>query len=160
METEPLKVSFYISRCILVKQFFAPREEDYELPSDGRDPEPSKIREQDVSLSLGASPRSAKPLVKYPCRAKAIYSYEGNPDDPHEISFNKNEIIDVSDVSGRWWIGMNKKVDTGIIPSNYCILIQVLCFLGGYNELKCRVMNETFAPEEILQSSFTSECDF
>lgn len=56
-------------------------------------------------------------------KAKALYAYTASPDDPNELSFTKNEILDIVDKQGKWWHARKADGTVGIAPSNYLQII-------------------------------------
>ncbi|KDN42979.1 hypothetical protein K437DRAFT_287324 [Tilletiaria anomala UBC 951] len=59
----------------------------------------------------------------YGYKARALYAYSANADDPAEISFAKGDILDIVDNSGKWWQARKPDGTTGIVPSNYMQLL-------------------------------------
>ncbi|KAJ2007719.1 Transmembrane osmosensor [Coemansia thaxteri] len=52
-------------------------------------------------------------------KARALYPYDANPDDPNEVSITKEEVMLVIDDSGKWWQVKKEDGSVGIAPSNY-----------------------------------------
>ncbi|KAK6455607.1 high osmolarity signaling protein SHO1 [Scheffersomyces xylosifermentans] len=61
--------------------------------------------------------------ITFRYRAKALYSYDANPDDINEISFIKDEVMEVDDIDGKWWQARRSNGQVGICPSNYVKLL-------------------------------------
>jgi hypothetical protein len=61
------------------------------------------------------------PVVLQPQQttAVALHPYTANPEDPNELSFAKDEVLEILNKSGNWWQAKKQDGTIGIVPSNY-----------------------------------------
>lgn len=76
-------------------------------------------KESKVALS---APEAYSPTIP-PSISKiyvnALHPYQANPEDPNELSFNKDEQLEILNKSGNWWQAKKSDGSIGIVPSNY-----------------------------------------
>ncbi|KAI9489110.1 hypothetical protein BDB00DRAFT_876779 [Zychaea mexicana] len=63
-------------------------------------------------------PQAHQEHQKFPT-ASALHSYQANPEDPNELTFSKDETLEILDRKGNWWQAKKADGSVGIVPSNY-----------------------------------------
>jgi len=56
-------------------------------------------------------------------RYKALYAYTSEPNVPTELSFAKDEILDVVNQHDKWWVARKADGTTGCVPPNFLQMI-------------------------------------
>ncbi|KAJ1555702.1 Leucine-rich repeat serine/threonine-protein kinase 2 [Cladochytrium tenue] len=87
---------------------------------NGPPTEPPRTQQSHATVEAGSinlDPNSSDVVA----RAVALYSYTANPEDPKEIGFEKDTLLDIIDKSGRWWLARYPRADGstafGIAPN-------------------------------------------
>ncbi|KAI9149826.1 Transmembrane osmosensor [Blastocladiella emersonii ATCC 22665] len=82
-------------------------------------------QQQQPANDAGSEVGSSVESLVFAYRAKALFAYAANPEDPQEVSFDKDEIMDIANPHGnRWWQARRANGQVGIVPSNYLQLLQ------------------------------------
>ena len=60
---------------------------------------------------------------KYTYRAKSIESYDAPSNHPNQLSFARDEMLEVRPTAGGWWPARNEKGDRGVVASDSFVLL-------------------------------------
>ncbi|KAF8132174.1 hypothetical protein K438DRAFT_1998590 [Mycena galopus ATCC 62051] len=76
---------------------------------------------QRLDESTGLAPPSdlAEQALVYKYKAKARVSYTADVSDPNELSFRKDEVLEIAHKRGRWLVARKADGSTGIAPSTF-----------------------------------------
>ncbi|KAA8913149.1 hypothetical protein FN846DRAFT_886829 [Sphaerosporella brunnea] len=96
-----------------VLEFLDPIGQPGQRPPPPPPPPPSR-------RSAAVQPR----FIAQPYFVKALCSYKAERDDGNELSFKKDEVLEIVKVSRRWWQARSESGETGIVPSNFLISLQ------------------------------------
>ncbi|KAL0062709.1 hypothetical protein AAF712_010404 [Marasmius tenuissimus] len=70
----------------------------------------------ETNVDRSTSPTAPAAQTDVICKARALYPYIASPEDYNELSFTKNEILEILDETGKWWRA--RKLD-GTIGSKF-----------------------------------------
>ncbi len=76
-----------------------------------------------TSVYSSQSSMVTSPQISFTHLAKAIAAYERAATPGDELSFARNEVLEVSLVTKGWWVARKADGGTGIVPSNFLELL-------------------------------------
>ncbi|KAI8380521.1 hypothetical protein EDC96DRAFT_472810 [Choanephora cucurbitarum] len=102
------------------KHHYASPEPQYASPIVPQQPPISMAAHPSPAASVSASFATAlSPTPPVIVTAVALHPYTANPEDPNEISFVRDETLEILNRSGNWWQARKSDGTVGIVPSNY-----------------------------------------
>ena len=87
---------------------------------------PSTLADDVRSMAALAKELAYGKVVEFPFRAKALHDFYqgyGYTQTTYRLKFRKDEMLDICDISGRWWTARKSTGEVGLVPPNYLVLL-------------------------------------